>query len=89
MRYMLKSKIHRAIVTDSDLHYEGSITLDTLLMEAADIRPYERLEVLNINNGARFQTYAIQAGRGSGIRSILDPARASSRCMRARSRTRP
>jgi aspartate 1-decarboxylase len=66
MRIMLKSKIHRAKVTAGNIDYEGSITVDKLLMEAGDILPYERVEVLNINNGARFSTYAIEGEKGSG-----------------------
>ncbi len=66
MRTMLKSKIHRATVTDANLDYEGSIAIDRLLMEAADILPYEMVHVLNVNNGARLQTYAIEGERGSG-----------------------
>ncbi len=66
MRTMLKSKIHRARVTETNIDYEGSITIDTRLLEAADILPYERVEVLNINNGARFSTYAIEGEAGSG-----------------------
>jgi aspartate 1-decarboxylase len=66
MRTMLKSKIHRAHVTDADLHYEGSITLDPILMEAADILPFERVHVLDITNGARLETYAIEGERGGG-----------------------
>ena len=64
MRVMLKSKIHRARVTDVNIDYEGSITIDGKLMEAADVLPYERVEVLNINNGARFSTYAIEGEKG-------------------------
>jgi aspartate 1-decarboxylase len=64
---MLKSKIHRARVTHVDLDYEGSITIDRCLMEASDILPFERVEVLNINNGARFSTYAIEGAANSGI----------------------
>ncbi len=64
MRVMLKSKIHRAHVTDANIDYEGSITIDKKLMEAADILPYEQVEVLNINNGARFTTYAIDGEKG-------------------------
>ena len=67
MRTMLKSKIHRARVTSVNIDYEGSITIDKLLMEAADILPFERVEVLNINNGARFSTYAIDAEKSSGV----------------------
>lgn len=66
MRTMLRSKIHRATVTDVNVAYEGSITIDKNLMEAADILEYERVEVLNINNGARFSTYAIEGEKGSG-----------------------
>ncbi len=66
MRMMLKSKIHRATITDANINYEGSITIDSKLMKAADILPYEQVHVLNINNGARFTTYAIEGGEGSG-----------------------
>jgi aspartate 1-decarboxylase len=61
---MLKSKIHRARVTMVDIDYEGSITIDSRLMEEADILPYEQVQVLNINNGARFETYAIKGEPG-------------------------
>ena len=61
---MLKSKIHRATVTGADIDYEGSITIDTRLMEAADILPFEHVHVLNLNNGARFETYAIEGEKG-------------------------
>lgn len=67
MRTMLKGKIHRARVTEVNLDYEGSITIDRLLMEAADILPYEMVHVLDINNGARFETYAIEGQPGSGV----------------------
>ena len=70
MRTMLKSKIHRARVTQVDLDYEGSITIDRALMEASDILHFERVEVLNINNGARFSTYAIEGEANSGIIGI-------------------
>jgi aspartate 1-decarboxylase len=63
---VLKSKLHRAVVTDSDLNYVGSITIDEALMEAADIIPYEKVQVVNNNNGARFETYVIKGERGSG-----------------------
>ena len=66
MRIMLKSKIHRARVTDGNIDYEGSITIDKKLMEEADILPYEQVQVLNINNGARFATYAIEGKENSG-----------------------
>lgn len=64
MRVMLKSKIHRARVTDLSIDYEGSIAIDRRLMEEADILPYEQVQVLNINNGARFSTYAIEGENG-------------------------
>jgi aspartate 1-decarboxylase len=63
---MLKSKIHRARVTDANIDYEGSISIDMKLMAEADILPYEQVHVLNINNGARFTTYAIEGAAGSG-----------------------
>lgn len=66
MRTMLKSKLHRATVTDANVEYEGSITIDPLLMKAADILPYEQVHVLSVNNGARLQTYAIEGQPGSG-----------------------
>ena len=66
MRTMLKSKIHRARVTDANIDYEGSITIDKKLMAEADILPYEQVQVLNINNGARFSTYTIEGQEGSG-----------------------
>jgi len=67
---MLKSKIHRARVTQVDLDYEGSITIDRCLMEAGDILPFERVEVLDVNNGARFGTYAIEGEADSGVIGI-------------------
>jgi aspartate 1-decarboxylase len=66
-RKMLKSKIHRAMVTGADLHYEGSVTIDKDLMEAADIIPYEAVSIWNVTNGNRFETYAIEGERGSGV----------------------
>jgi aspartate 1-decarboxylase len=65
-RVMLKSKIHRATVTDSDLHYVGSITIDPELLEAADMLEYEQVHVVDVDNGARFETYTIPGERGSG-----------------------
>lgn len=65
-RVMLKSKIHRATITDCDLHYVGSITIDPDLLEAADILEHEQVHVLDIDNGARFETYTIPGRRGSG-----------------------
>jgi len=66
LRRMCKSKIHRATVTSSDVDYEGSISIDTELLEAAEMLPYEMLHVFDINNGQRFETYAIPAEAGSG-----------------------
>jgi aspartate 1-decarboxylase len=66
MRNMLKSKIHRATVTDADLNYDGSITVDASLMEAANMLPHELVHVWNVNNGERFETYVIPGVRGSG-----------------------
>jgi aspartate 1-decarboxylase len=65
-RTMLKSKIHRATVTGSDLHYVGSVTVDADLLEAADIREHEQVHVVDVDNGARFETYTIAGARGSG-----------------------
>ncbi len=65
-RTMLKSKIHRVRVTESNLNYEGSLTIDADLMEAADILPYEQIKIYNIHNGARFDTYAIAGAAGKG-----------------------
>lgn len=66
-RIMLKSKIHQATVTEADLYYEGSLTIDQDLMETADIVQHEKVSVVNINNGARFETYVIPGRRGSGV----------------------
>ena len=65
-RFMLKSKLHRAVVTDADLHYEGSISIDERLMKAADLLPYERVDIYDINNGERFSTYVIPGGMDTG-----------------------
>ena len=67
MRYMLKSKIHRATVTAADLDYEGSLTVDRDLMDAAGLVAFERVKVYNINNGERFDTYVIEGVRGSRV----------------------
>ena len=67
---MMKAKIHRATVTQCDLNYEGSITIDTNLLDQAGILPHEQVDVLNINTGARFTTYAIEGERGSGVIGI-------------------
>lgn len=66
-RIMLKSKIHRATITGSDLNYVGSITIDPDLLEAADILEHEQVHVLDVDNGARFETYTIAGERGSGV----------------------
>ena len=66
LRTMCKSKIHRATVTGADLNYVGSITIDPILMEAADLLEYEQVAVVNVNNGARFETYVIPGERGAG-----------------------
>ena len=65
-RTMMKSKIHRASVTDANLHYVGSITIDRELMDAADLREFEQVHVVDIDNGARFETYVIEGAPGSG-----------------------
>jgi aspartate 1-decarboxylase len=65
-RILLKSKLHRATVTDADLHYEGSVTIDADLLEAADVAEHEQVQIYNIANGARFTTYALRGPRGSG-----------------------
>ena len=66
-RTLFKSKIHRATVTQADLDYEGSITVDAALMRAADILPYEKVHVWNRSNGSRLETYALEAPAGSGV----------------------
>ncbi|MDI6777330.1 MAG: aspartate 1-decarboxylase [Syntrophales bacterium] len=66
-RIMLKSKLHRATVTDANIDYEGSITIDESLMEAADILPYEKVDIYNVSNGERFSTYTMKGKRNSGI----------------------
>lgn len=65
-RTMCKSKIHRGVLTGADLHYEGSLTLDRDLMDAADILAFEKVQVVNVNNGSRLETYVIEGERGSG-----------------------
>lgn len=69
-RTMLKSKIHRATITASDLHYVGSITVDPDLLEAADILAHEQVHVVDVDNGARFETYTIAGERGSGVMQV-------------------
>lgn len=66
LRTMCKSKIHRATITDANLNYQGSITIDEELLEAADILPYERVQVVNCNNGVRLETYTMPGERGKG-----------------------
>ena len=66
-RIFLKSKIHRATITQADLNYEGSITIDEDLIDAADLKEYEKVSIVNNNNGERFETYVIKGERGSGV----------------------
>ena len=66
-RFMLKSKLHRVTITDANLDYEGSITIDESLMTAADIFPYEKVNIYNVSNGERFSTYVIKGEKGSGV----------------------
>ena len=66
-RTMFKSKVHRASVTQADLYYEGSLTLDTELMRAADLYQFEHVHIVNVNNGERFETYLIEGPAGSGV----------------------
>jgi len=70
MRIMMKSKIHRATVTQADLHYVGSVTIDSALMEAADLLEGEQVAIVDVTNGARIETYAIPGPRGSGVIGI-------------------
>lgn len=69
-RVMLRAKLHRATVTEADLHYEGSCGIDEDLLDAADMREFEKIELYNVNNGERFSTYIIKAPRGSGTVSL-------------------
>lgn len=73
-RIMLKSKIHNAVITEANLLYEGSITLDGSLMDAADILEGERVQVVNLSNGARFETYAIRGAEHAGVVCLNGPA---------------
>ncbi len=66
-RFMFKSKIHRAVITQAELYYEGSLTVDSDLMAAADLLEYEKVAVVNVNNGQRFETYLISGEPGSGV----------------------
>ncbi|MFH1282218.1 MAG: aspartate 1-decarboxylase [bacterium] len=74
LRFIHKSKIHRAVVTEANLEYEGSITVDPVLLDAAEIYPNEMVWVLNLNNGERFETYVIEGKRGSGDMCLNGPA---------------
>ena len=76
-RTMLKSKIHRATITDCDLHYVGSLTVDAELLQAADILPGEQVAVVDVDNGARFETYTIAGEPGSGEIKPMAPRRGS------------
>ncbi len=69
-RMMLKSKLHRVTVTQAELHYEGSCAIDENLLDAADIKEYQQIDIYNVNNGDRFTTYAIRAERGTGTISV-------------------
>lgn len=73
-RTLLRAKLHRVRVTHVEIDYEGSLAIDGLLLDAADIREYEKIEVYNVDNGERFSTYAIRAEEGSGIISVLGAA---------------
>ncbi len=73
-REMFKSKIHRATVTMAELYYEGSITIDKELLEAADIFPYEKVQVVNVNTGTRLETYTLEGPPGSGMICLNGPA---------------
>ena len=74
LRTMLKSKIHRATVTEANLYYEGSITIDAKLIQAANILEFEKVEVFNLNNGQRIETYVIKGKPGSGVICLNGPA---------------
>ena len=73
-RTLLKSKIHRATITEANLNYAGSITIDKKLMEAAEILPFEKVQVVNLNNGVRLETYVIEGEAGSGVICLNGPA---------------
>jgi len=69
-RHLMKSKVHRATITATDLHYEGSLTVDEDLLDAADLVAHEEIHVVNVNNGSRFTTYVIPGPRGSGVMQL-------------------
>jgi aspartate 1-decarboxylase len=71
---VLKSKVHRAVITEANLHYVGSLTLDEELMEAANMIENEKIQVVNVNNGSRLETYLIKGKRGSGVVCLNGPA---------------
>lgn len=71
---VLKSKVHRAVITEANLHYVGSLTLDEDLMDAANMIEHEKIQVVNVNNGARIETYLIKGKRGSGVCCLNGPA---------------
>jgi len=70
LQFMLKAKIHRATITDADLNYEGSLSVDKELLDAAGLVPYEQIKIYNINNGSRIDTYLIEGEAGSGVISL-------------------
>ena len=74
MRVLLRCKIHRVTVTQTELHYEGSCAVDETLLEAADLREYERVDIYNVNTGQRFSTYVVKAPRGSGTICVMGAA---------------
>ena len=74
MRNLLKSKLHRVTVTQTELHYEGSCAVDEALLEAADLNEYERVEIYNVNTGQRFATYVVRAPHGSGTVCVMGAA---------------
>ena len=71
---ILKSKVHRAVITEANLHYMGSLTLDADLMDAANLLEHEKIHVVNVNNGERLETYLIKGGRGTGVCCLNGPA---------------
>jgi aspartate 1-decarboxylase len=75
LRTMMKAKIHRATVTDSNIDYQGSVTIDETLLDKTGIIPYEQVDIYNITNGKRFTTYAIKGPRDSGVICIMGPRR--------------
>ena len=74
LREMCKSKIHGATITDTKLHYGGSIEIDSAILEASNILPYEKVQIVNLSNGSRIETYAVEAERNSGTICLLGPA---------------